>query len=610
VASVFNTERQSERGKSANDTRPALRWLISQARFVYGWIFLTIGIALLGGFFIVFQARLIADIIHGAFMDQLSREQLRPMFTFLAMVVAGRALLHWAREISGFQAGARIREKLRMSILNHLAQTGPVGIGGRPAGALASVAIEQVEAVHGFFADYLPQLVIAFLIPVTLVSFVFPISWAAGGLLLATAPMVPLFMMLIGMGAESISQRNFQALSRMSAHFLDILQGLPTLKLFGRSHTETESIEKVSEDYRQQTMKVLRVAFLSAAVLEFFSSFAIAMVAIYLGMSYLGYINFGSYGMPLSFADGLFILILAPDLYLPLRELGSHFHVRAEAVGAAGEIRQVLALPVIKKEGMVLSWPKGHPLNIRFENVHYGFGDGRQAALCGVDMEIHYGQRMAVVGASGAGKTTIGQLLLAFGQPSSGRISINGLDLSSLNPESWRKHISWIGQHPVLFHGTIRDNIQAGNPDASAEDVEAAANAASVNIFTDRFPQGLDTSIGEFGSGLSRGQAQQVALARAFLKNASLILLDEPTAGLDSETDSRIMDAIFTFCEHRTLIFMTHRLGRIHEFDHVVVLAEGKVAEQGTSEELLHSRGLLSQFLACRDEGVLFAGRP
>jgi ATP-binding cassette subfamily C protein CydD len=592
---------------STTDCLPAIRWLMAQARPVRLWIFLSIGLVLFGGLLIVLQARLMADIIHGAFMDRLPREELWPMFFLLAVVMTIRSFIHWAREISGFQAGARVREKLRMSILRHFADTGPIGIGGRPAGALASVAMEQVDAIHGFFADYLPQVVIAILVPLTLVAFVFPISWAAGGLFLATAPMIPLFMVLIGMGAESISQRNFQAFSRMSAHFLDILQGLGTLKLYGRSRAESESIEKVSEQYRRQTMKVLKIAFLSAAVLEFFSSFAIAMTAIYLGMSYLGYINFGSYATPLTFADGLFILILAPDFYLPLRELGSHFHVRAEAVGAAGEIQKVIAYSLPKKEGIIPAWPKNHPINIRFENVHFGFDGGRRAALCGIDLEIQSGKRLAIVGASGAGKTTVGRLLLAFGQPSSGRIYANGMDLSTLNPESWRKNISWIGQHPVLFHGTIRENIRIGNPEASDKDVDEAAIAASVNVFADRFSRGLDSSIGEHGSGLSRGQAQQVALARALLKNSSLILLDEPTAGLDSETDSFMMDTIFRFCDRRTLIFMTHRLGRIHEADRIVVLADGKVAEQGTFQQLVHSQGLLSQFLTSRNEGVLFS---
>lgn len=595
---------------SSTDTRPAVRWLMARAKPVRRWIFLSIGIALVSGLLIVLQADVMADIIHGAFMDGWSREKLMPMFFLLGAVITCRALLHWAREVTGFQAGARVRETLRLSVLKHLADAGPIGIGGKPSGALATLAIEQVEAVHGFFADYLPQVVIAILVPITLVAFVFPISWAAGGLLLATAPMIPLFMVLIGMGAENISQRNFQALSRMSAHFLDILQGLGTLKLFGRSRAETVSIEKVSEQYRRRTMKVLRVAFLSAAVLEFFSSFAIAMTAIYLGMSYLGYINFGSYGIPMTFAEGLFILILAPDFYLPLRELGSRFHVRAEAMGAAAEIQKVLAYPCLKKQGMVLPWRQNHPITVRFENIHYRFGGDRKAALRGVDLEIESGKKTAIVGASGAGKTTLGRLLLAFDRPSKGRIVINGEDLSTLDSDSWRKHISCIGQHPVLFQETIRENIRIGNPQASDKDVNEAAIAAFVHTFTNRLPRGLDTFIGEQGAGLSRGQMQQVALARAFLKNAPLMLLDEPTAGLDHETDSIIMDAIFSFCRQRTLIFMTHRLNRIHEVDQIVVLAEGNVSEQGTYKELGHSGGLLSRLLSARDEGVLFSESP
>lgn len=590
---------------STTDSRSAVRWLMAQAKPVRLWILLSIGIAFLGGFLIVLQARLMADIIHGVFIDRLSLEELKPLFFFLAIAITIRAFFHWGREVTGFQAGARVREKLRLSIFKHLVDTGPIGIDGKPAGALASVAIEQVEAVHGFFADYLPQMAIAILVPLTLVAFVFPISWAAGGLLLATAPMIPIFMMLIGMGAESISQRNFQALYRMSAHFLDILQGMSTLKLFGRSRAETGSIEEVSEQYRLQTMKVLRIAFLSSAVLEFFSSFAIAMTAIYLGMIYLGYINFGTYGTALTFADGLFILILAPDFYLPLRELGTQFHVRAEAVGTAREIQKVFANPIVKNEGMVPSWSCNHPINIRFENVHYSFDRGRRAALCGIDLEIGSGIKVAIVGASGAGKTTFGRLLLSFDQPSCGQIYVNNMDLSTLDPESWRKHISWIGQHPFLFHGTIRENIRIGNPEASDREVGEAATAASVNVFAARFPLGIDTLIREHGSGLSRGQAQQVALARAFLKNAPIIILDEPTAGLDFETDSLIMDAIFKFSTQRTLIFITHRLSRIDEVDRIVVLKDGKVAEQGTFSQLVHSGGLLSQFLMSRNEGLL-----
>ncbi len=584
------------------DTRPALRWLLSQARPVRLWIGLCAGTALPAALLLVLQARLIADIVDGAVMLRRTQAELRPLLGWLALAVGLRAVLHWAREAAGFQAGKRVRDRLRMAVLGHLAASGPLGAGAGPPGELASAAMEQVEALHGFYADYLPQLTVAVLVPVTLAAFVFPISWAAGGLLLLTAPLIPLFMAIIGMGAHSISQRHFQALARMSGHFLDTLQGLATLKLFGRSRGRAAAIAEVSDQYRRRTMQVLRVAFLSSAVLEFFSCVAIALVAIYLGLSFLGYMRFGTYGLPLSFADGLFILILAPDFYLPLRELGSHFHLRAEAVGASGQIRRLLSAPAMKQAGRPVPWPPQAPPAIRLENVHYRFGGGRSAALCGVELEIPAGGSLALVGASGAGKTTLGRLLLGFDQPTAGRIMVNGIDLASIHPESWRRHLSWVGQHPVLFRGTIRENIRTGDPRAPAAAVEEAARAAGVERFAGGLPQGLDTPVAEGGAGLSRGQAQQVALARAFLKNAPLLLLDEPTAGLDSAAEERIMEAVFAFCRGRSLVLMTHRLGRLQTVDHIAVLDAGSVVEQGPFRELADSGGMLSRFLQVRHE--------
>ncbi len=539
------------------DTRPALRWLLSQARPVRLWIGLCAGTALPAALLLVLQARLIADIVDGAVMLRRTQAELLPLLGWLALAVGLRAVLHWAREAAGFQAGKRVRDRLRMAVLGHLAASGPLGAGAGPPGELASAAMEQVEALHGFYADYLPQLTVAVLVPVTLAAFVFPISWAAGGLLLLTAPLIPLFMAIIGMGAHSISQRHFQALARMSGHFLDTLQGLAV---------------------------------------------AIALVAIYLGLSFLGYMRFGTYGLPLSFADGLFILILAPDFYLPLRELGSHFHLRAEAVGASGQIRRLLSAPAMKQAGRPVPWPPQAPPAIRLENVHYRFGGGRSAALCGVELEIPAGGSLALVGASGAGKTTLGRLLLGFDQPTAGRIMVNGIDLASIHPGSWRRHLSWVGQHPVLFRGTIRENIRTGDPRAPAAAVEEAARAAGVERFAGGLPQGLDTPVAEGGAGLSRGQAQQVALARAFLKNAPLLLLDEPTAGLDSAAEERIMEAVFAFCRGRSLVLMTHRLGRLQTVDHIAVLDAGSVVEQGPFRELADSGGMLSRFLQVRHE--------
>jgi ATP-binding cassette subfamily C protein CydD len=421
---------------------------------------------------------------------------------------------------------------------------------------------------------------------------VFPYSWAAGGLLLATAPLIPVFMILVGMGAESISQRHFQSLARMSAYFLDILQGLATLKLFYQSKGAENTIAAVSNNYRRRTMGVLRVAFLSSAVLEFFSSISIALVAVYLGMSYLGYFSFGLYGKPLEFAGGFFILLLAPDYYLPLRELGTHYHARAAAVGAAEEILKILAVPLPDKISGSTAWTSTDAFVIEYQDVHLAFDGGRRPALRGANFVIRSGEQVVMIGPSGAGKTTTLNLLLGFLKPDKGRILINHAPLTALTPASWRSQIAWIGQQPVLFYGTIRENIRLGRPDASDDSIEQAARNAGALDFCRHLPAGLETVVGERGLGLSRGQAQRVALARAFLKDAPILLLDEPTAGLDAENEALVIEALKALAAGRTLLMLTHRLGNISQADRILVLKNGKIVEQGTYAELMVAGGV------------------
>jgi ATP-binding cassette subfamily C protein CydD len=394
------------------------------------------------------------------------------------------------------------------------------------------------------------------------------------------------------MGAESISQRHFQALARMSAYFLDALHGLTTLKLFDRSKGEAESIAAVSNNYRKRTMQVLRIAFLSSAVLEFFSAISIALVAVYLGMSYLGYLSFGVYGKPLNLASGFFILLLAPDFYLPLRELGTHYHARAQAVGAAEEILKILTIRnPIAMNGSIRS-VKTDPVHIKFQEVYLAFDGGRRPALQGINFDLRSGEQVVLVGASGAGKTTTLNLLLGFLQPDKGCILINDNHLSDLDPDRWREQIAWIGQHPVLFHGTIRENIMLGRPRATADQIEQAAGNARVLDFTRDLPDGLDTRVTEQGAGISRGQAQRVALARAFLKDAPILLLDEPAAGLDAENEALVMAALTRLSQGRTVLLLTHRLTNIKHADRILVLENGCIAEQGSYMELMAGGGI------------------
>jgi len=571
--------------------KSALQWLLEQARPARKWVLLSIGLGFCSAVLIIVQAALLAHMIHSAVIRDMTWRDLWPFLAAFIGVIGVRSVLGWGRELAGFYAGASVRLKIRTALMEHIFKLGPAYTSGQRTGALSSTLMEQVEGLHEFYGVYLPQLALAVLIPLAILSLVFPISWAAGGLLLLTAPLIPLFMILVGMGAASISQRHFQALARMSAHFLDVLQGLATLKLFDRSRGEEKAIAGVSAEFRKRTMSVLRIAFLSSAVLEFFSCIAIALVAVYLAMTYLGYFDFGAYGKPLTLATGLFILLLAPDFYLPLRELGAHYHARATAIGAAEEILTVLRVPLPGAGAAAIEIHEPENLHIQCHNIHVSFEKGRRPALKGVSFDLNPAEHVAMLGASGAGKTTIVNLLLGVLQPDQGTVRINDQPLNDLNVDNWRSHIAWIGQNPILFHGTVRENIRMGKPQASYDEIRCAARSARVLDFCMQLPQGLDTIIGEQGLGLSRGQAQRVALARAFLKDAPIIFLDEPTAGLDAENEHLVMDALQNLTAGRMVLLLTHRLANIERSDRILLLESGRIIENGTYTELMAANG-------------------
>ena len=533
----------------------------------------------------------LSRILHGIILEARPVETLRIEFTALVLAFLLRAALAWVREMSGFRAGARVRDAVRRQLLDSLTARGPAFAREEQTGAMTTVFMEQVEALNDFYALFLPQLALAVLVPLSVAAAVFPVSWTAGALLLAAGPLIPLFTVLVGMGAESISQRHFQSLGRLSAHFLDVLQGLPTLKLFGRSREEAQRIGEFSAQYRLHTMKVLRVAFLSSAVLEFFASLSIAIVAIYLGMSYLGYLNFGTYGKELSLADGLFILLLAPEYFQPLRELGAHYHARAQALAAAWKIQTILEAPAPGPVwgGSAPAFTEG--IQIRCLNVHFAHDTERSPALTGLDLEVKPGTFAVIVGSSGAGKSTLLNLLLGFIRPRDGEIRINDLPLQSLDPAHWRSRVGWIGQNPVLFQGTIYSNIHLGRPEAGEAEVVQAARAAGVLHFARELPQGLHTKLAEQGVGLSRGQVQRVALARVFLKNPPLLLLDEPTAGLDVQTEAFVTDALEALRPGRTVVMVTHRLAHIGRADRIHVMQAGKIVQEGDHESLMAADG-------------------
>lgn len=577
----------------------ALTWLAALRRHCRRQIRLALLIGTTAALCIIVQAGLLSHIIHAAFIEAIPRAELHLPFLVLGTVITLRALLAWGREVCGQKASTLVRRRVREQLLERLGALGPVHVRDRQTAALVSTLLERVEALHGYFAHYLTQKHLALIVPIMIGLCAFYFSWAVGLIFLLTAPLIPLFMIMIGRGAEKLSQNNFQLLARMSAHFLDTLQGLATLKLFHRSAQEAQQLGASSERYRKGTMAILRVAFLSSAVLEFLTSVAIAMTAVYLGLTYLNFLDFGLYERELSLRTGLFLLLLAPEFYLPLRELGTHYHARAEALGAAAEISSILAESppeTQEQEGTEQVCAAGG-ISLDVRHVHHRFDRGQRIALEDLCLQIRAGEWIAIVGASGAGKTTFLNLLLGFLPLQQGEILINGRPFAELDREHWYRQVAWVPQHPTLFHGSLQSNIALGNNALGIGQITAAAQAARIDDLADDQGALLARDVGEEGRQLSGGQARRVALARAFAKDAPLILLDEPTAGLDRENERLVLDSLEQLRRGKTLIMLTHRLDTARAADRIFVMAAGQVIEQGRHNELLAAGGVYAELL-------------
>ncbi len=528
-----------------------------QKKLAKPWISLSIFLGVMGALLLIIQLHILAKIIDGVFLHGLSQAMIFPSLCGLMGLIILRALLAWLKEITGFQAAATIRQHIRMQIISKIEALGPILSKQKQSGAWVSSALEQVEALQGFFAQYLPQMSLCVIVPLMIVAVVFHLNWPAGLLLLITAPLIPLFMALVGMGAASINQKNFQALSRMSAHFLDVLQGLNTLKLFGRSQAETNKIYEVSENYRKTTMQTLRIAFLSSGVLEFFAACSVALLATYLGLSLLNDLHFGQ---PIDLYRALFILLLAPEFFLPLRELSTHYHARAAAVGAAEELMNLLDLPTIPPS-QVQGTESANSL-IHCQNLCFTYGTDSPAVLQNFSLTVQNGEHLGLIGPSGCGKSTVLHLLLGFLKPQEGKLSM------TIAPNK----IGWLSQNPTLFRGSIRDNLLMANPHANEAELWHALDQAFMRETVMQFPQGLDTPVGEQNQGLSGGQAQRIALARLYLKNPDLFLLDEPTASLDTESAAAVMQSLDQYTQGKTVILVTHRPEPLLQMDRVVHL--------------------------------------
>ncbi|MGE6126519.1 heme ABC transporter permease/ATP-binding protein CydD [Aeromonas rivipollensis] len=571
-------------------------WLRKQSGHGRRWIGLSIGLGMGQGILMVMQAWLLATLLHGFIIEGTTPEQSIPLFIALLLVTLTKAALAYGREVASFKAGSAVRQAIRELVLTRLARLGPAYIQRRPAGSWASLLLEQIEDMQEFFSRYLPQMAIAVFIPLVILVAVFPVNWAAGIILLGTAPLIPLFMILVGVGAADANRRNFQSLARLSGHFLDRLKGLRTLQLFMRTQAEGEAIRDASEDFRERTMEVLRLAFLSTAVLEFFAAIAVALVAIYFGFSYIDHLNFGNYGVKVTLFTGLFVLFLAPEFYAPLRELGAHYHAKAQAIGAAEQLLEFLEAEVSEPASGSAPFQADGPIRVEAHALEVLSAEGK--VLVGpIDFTLEAGTRTALVGISGAGKSSLVNALLGFA-PYRGSLRVNGQELAELDMSQWRLQLGWLSQNPQLFHASLRDNLLLARPTASDAELEAALVRAQAWEFAKE--KGFDYPVGDQAGGLSVGQAQRLALARTLLKSTQLMVLDEPTASLDRHSERAIMSTLEQAAVGQTLLMITHRLDQLSQMDNILVLERGQLVEQGHFAQLCQAQGPFARLLSQR----------
>lgn len=571
-------------------TSVASAWLRDQARPVRALLGTGIAAGLLQAALMCLGAWMLAHVLAGAIFHGRRWSMAWPWLLALLALAALRFALGLLRRRATFEAGARVADAVRQALEKRMRELGPRWGTRQASGDLATRLVDGVDALVPYYAGYLPQVAFAVLVPALILLVVLPTDPWSALVLVFTAPLVPLFMVLAGQAAEQASQRRWMRLRRMGAHFMDALAGLTTLRLYRAATREQALLEATGEAYRRETMAVLRIAFLSALVLEFFATVSIAVLAVLIGFRLM-------WGK-LAFEQGLFVLLLAPEFFLPLRALGTQRHRRMDAAAAATDLVEWLTVQPPQAAQVASPSPiAATQLTIDFERVGFAHEDGR-AVLRDLDLHLPAGTSLTLVGASGSGKSTLLSLLMGFDAPQSGRILVDGHDLACTDLDAWRRHIAWIPQRAHVFHGSLRDNLLIAAADADTFTLWRALQAASLDGVVARLPQGLDTPLGERGHGLSGGECQRLALARAWLRNAPLLLLDEPTQHLDDATAASIDAALARLGEGRTVIRITHRLDGIRDDEHVAVLAEGHIVEHGRADALRAAGGHFAGLLA------------
>ena len=550
---------------------------------------LTVLLGLLAAVATIAQLVFLSRVVDGVFLDGVDLMEVRGLLFLLLCASLLRSVLLWGREVAAQRGTVRVKSDLREKLFAHVLRLGPSYTEEERTGELTTTATEGIEKLDAYVGRYLPQVFLSVLVPLMIAGYVLPRDPSSAILLLVTAPVIPVLMVLVGSYAEEHTRRQWGALSRMGASFLDAMQGLTTLKVFGRSAEEGEKLAEASEEFRTRTMKVLRYAFLSGFVLEFMTAAAIGLIAVTLGVRVI------SGSMP--FEVAFLVLLLTPEFYKPLRELGVHRHAGMEGSAAAERIFEILSTPVRVTEGSGAARPPSDGISIELSDVGYSYPGGEHAALSELTLALPAATRTALVGRSGSGKSTLVNLLMRFVDPESGSIRANGVEITDLPARVWRENLALVPQRPHLFHGSVLENIRLARPRASREEVQGAVELAGATGFIRQLPDGFDTQIGERGARLSGGEAQRIAIARAFLKDAPVLIMDEPTSSLDPESERLIRSALERLAAGRTVLVVAHRLGTVRNADRIAVLDDGRLAETGTHEELIQHGGLYASLV-------------
>jgi len=546
----------------------AERWLVSELKPLRQPLLLAVIAALLAIVVAVLQARVLAVACHRLVIDGLAVAALKPLALYLLLFALIRAVLAYLGERQAAAAAAVLKREIRSRLCRSVHALQARGKAA-DSGAMVEAVTQGVDSLEPYVARFIPHLAVAALFPPLCLLLLFPLDWRSGAVLLFSAPFIPLFMILIGKGAQSLNRQQWRRLAVMSGHLLDLIRGLPDLKICSAAKREAAAVSRVSEEYRHSTMAVLRVAFLSAFTLEFFSTVGTAVVAVIIGFRLLG----GT----LTLVDGLFVLLVAPEFYLPFRTLGLSYHARMQGVAAAEKLAPLLAGDGLQKPLPDFAAVPDGAFTVAFEEVTFHHG-GDRGGVTAVDLLLPAGTVTALVGESGAGKTTLAGLLLALAPPDEGRVTVNGIDIARFAPVEWHRRIAWIPQKPFFFCGTIRENLAIGLPACSDAAMLQALDQAAAS-FVRQLPDGLDYRLGDSGAGLSGGELRRLAITRVMLRNAALIILDEPTAGLDRDNEQLVMAALTRLAEGRTLLLISHRAETVSWADRVVRLVDGRMEQ-------------------------------